>query len=495
MKAIDLCVFLTSYTLVVAVAATGELLRTRVASSVITVAVALIALSATTVVGFYLEPGANYLGTLWFLAEQKDFSALAALGFGAAAGLIWVTRLTDRYRLAPNGPCNPSMQRYVTQFVSAASILGVVICCQAFVWKSILGVQRDPAVRIHAPGFVIDKVADLDFLPVRIAASENGRVYVCYDYFEKWGTMGGAIVELCRDGTSGSFQQKVVADSTFLMRCYGLVTRHDELFVSRTGVNAQATNGKVSYTMAGAVTQLRDVDGDGYFEFAHDIVTGLPGARGPDTMQQNNGISFAADGSLFVTTASSANRALDDHPWAGAVLRVSPDFSQTEIFAKGFRNPFGIVIGPDDELFVTDNDIDENPGDELNHVVQGSHYGHPYVVPNEPSVNASGFRDPILVGELESNYLGMAFATSPSLPDEYRNCIYLADYMQDAILRLTLAREKDTYKVTAVDKFATISTPVDIAVTPSGEFFVISRRTQNVYRIRPRNPVSKGSDG
>ncbi len=150
------------------------------------------------------------------------------------------------------------------------------------------------------------------------------------------------------------------------------------------------------------------------------------------------------------------------------------------------------MIGPDNELFVTDNDIDENPGDELNHVVYGAHYGHPYVVPNEPSVKADGFRDPILVGELESNLLGMAYATSDALPEAYRNCIYMADYMQNAILRLTLTQSGDTYKVTDVSTFATISTPVDIAVTPLGEFFVVSRRTQNVYRIRPRHAAAKG---
>jgi hypothetical protein len=71
----------------------------------------------------------------------------------------------------------------------------------------------------------------------------------------------------------------------------------------------------------------------------------------------------------------------------------------------------------------------------------------------------------------------------------------MADYMQHAIMRLTLARSGDTYKVTSIDKFASITTPVDIAVTPAGEFFVISRRTQKVYRIRPRNVAAKEHDG
>ena len=95
------------------------------------------------------------------------------------------------------------------------------------------------------------------------------------------------------------------------------------------------------------MTQLRDIDGDGYFEFAHDIVTGLPGSRGPETMHQNNGIAFAEDGSLFIACASSGDRTLDEHPWGGTVLRVSPDFATTEVFARGFRNPFGIAFGPD----------------------------------------------------------------------------------------------------------------------------------------------------
>ncbi len=309
MKAVDLCVFLTSYTLVVAFAAVGELLRSRKMSSWISVFVALAAISATTAVGFYLEPGTNYLGLLWFLVEQRDFSALASLGLGAAAALVWLARLVDRPRFASDNVRDQRIQPWVVQFVLTASIVGVVLCSQAFIWKEILGIQRDPAVRVHAPEFVIEKVADLDFLPIRVAASETGKVYVCYDYFEKWGTIGGAILELARDDTSDTFHKKIVADSTLLMRSYGLVARNGEFFVSRTGICPKANDGKVAYEPAGAVTRLRDVDGDGYFEFADDILTGLPGARGPDTMQQNNGMAFAADGSLFVTTASTANRA------------------------------------------------------------------------------------------------------------------------------------------------------------------------------------------
>jgi sugar lactone lactonase YvrE len=487
MKPLDLCVFLTAYTLTVAAAAVADVARARQRAALFGALLALIGVAVTTVVGYYVEPGTNYLQLLLGLVRERDSSAAVSIGLGVAAGLAWWGRLADRAE-PHGGTADGRLGRSVAPVLLAVSVVGVVLGAQAFIWKAILGLQRDPAARVHAAGFAIEKIADLDFMPVRIAAAENGKIYVSYDYFESWGTMGGAIVECSPDPTGARYEKKIVADSTLLMRSYGLVARGGELFVSRSGIGSQATQGRITYENSGAVTQLRDLDGDGYFEYAHDIVTGLPGARGPETMQQNNAIAFAPDGSLFVTTAS-ANRALDEHPWAGAILRVSADFAQTDVFAKGFRNPFGMLIGPDDELFVTDNDIDENPGDELNHVVQGEHYGHPFVVPNEPGVDATGFCDPIHVGALESNYLGMAYVDTPSLPEACRHWIYLADYMQNRIWRLRLERDGQTYRVAEIQPFATLSTPVDIAAGPAGELFVISRRTQNVYRITYRAPA------
>jgi sugar lactone lactonase YvrE len=494
MTAVDLCVFLSSYTLVVAFVTVAELLRSRSLWSFLAVVVALVAIIATTAVGFYLKPGDSYFQLLWFLVEERDFSAVASLGLGVAAGLVWVTRLFDRSPLASDGVRRRTIQYGIVQVVLAASIIGVMLCSQAFIWKEIRGIKLDPVVRMHAPGFIIEKIADLEYAPIRVAADDAGNAYVSYDYLEEMGTVGGGIIELSRNGTEGRFQQKIVATSPILFKCFGLAARNGDLFVSRSGVLSRANQGKISYEEAGSVTQLRDIDGDGYFEFAHDVVTGLPGSRGPETMHQNNGIAFAEDGSLFVACASAGDRTLDEHPWGGTVLRVSPDFATTEVFARGFRNPFGIAFGPDNELFLNDNDIDGNAGDEFNHIIQDEHYGHPFVVPHESSVEAEGFRDPILVGEHEWNFLGMAYATSQSIPEEYRNCMYIADFMQRTIWRLKLEKSGETYKVTLIDKFASISTPIDIAVNESGEFFVISRNAKKVYCIRPRRTNTGGAD-
>jgi hypothetical protein len=59
------------------------------------------------------------------------------------------------------------------------------------------------------------------------------------------------------------------------------------------------------------------------------------------------------------------------------------------------------------------------------------------------------------------------------------------------VLRIRLEKHENAYRVAAVDPFASIPSPVDIASTPSGDFFVISRRAQNVYRIRPKRTATE----
>ena len=490
MKAVDICIFLTAYTLVVAGATLCDWFRHRRVISLATIAVALLAISATTMTGTYLDPSKSYLQTLQFLVEQRDSSMVISAAMGLAVGLVWIHRVASNHIIDQQS--EPSVVRQsIRQGILIASIVGVVSCGLAFVWKDIVGFQRDPPARVHAAEFVIEKIADLDFSPLRVTTDEQGTVYVCYDYFETWGTMGGAIVELTDRESPGRFNKRIVADSTLLMRCYGLAARNGSLFVSRTGIFPRAEEGKISYDPAAAITQLQDLDGDGYFEYVHDVATDLPGARGPDTMQQNNGICFGPDGSLFVTTSSAANRVLTDHPWAGCILKYSPDFSSQEVFAAGFRNPFGVAIGPSGELFVTDNDIDENPGDEVNHVVRGGHYGHPFVVPNEAGVEPDGFHDPIHLGELESNYLGLTYGGSTTLPEEYRDSLYVTDFMQHKIWRMQLKKAGDTFQVTGVTPFASLSSPVDIAISPDGQFYIVSRKTRNIYRIRLRDGLAR----
>jgi glucose/arabinose dehydrogenase len=296
----------------------------------------------------------------------------------------------------------------------------------------------------------------------------------------------GRIVKLEDRSSNATAKIKVVADSPALFRPFGLAIRNGDIFVSRSGVLPTAKDGDIEYASSGFVTRLRDLDGDGFMEYLDDIVSGMPGARGPNMQHSNYGIAFAPDGSLFVSTGSSTNRDPFDHPWEGKILRVSPNYESVEVYADGFRNPFGLAIGPDGELFATDNDETiVNPGDELNHVVAGGHYGHPYVIGSDDG--GGDFTVPVSLSPGESTYTGLTYMESDSLPDKFRNCLYIADFLGGKIWKVGLTRRANTY-VAEASVFAEVSLPVDIAATSSGELYITTRHGY-LYRIRRNREV------
>ncbi|MEY4939671.1 MAG: hypothetical protein RIQ93_1406, partial [Verrucomicrobiota bacterium] len=73
-------------------------------------------------------------------------------------------------------------------------------------------------------------------------------------------------------------------------------------------------------------------------------------------------------------------------PFRGWVVRITPD-GKTEPLASGFRQPNGIGLSPDDDLFVTDNQGDYKPSTGLIHVEKGDFHGHAESVKWEPGFN------------------------------------------------------------------------------------------------------------
>lgn len=69
---------------------------------------------------------------------------------------------------------------------------------------------------------------------------------------------------------------------------------------------------------------------------------------------------------------------------SGTILRMNPDGTGLEIYAWGLRNPFGVLWGPDGQLYVADNGYDErgsrpiaNAKDNLYIIKEGGWYGFP----------------------------------------------------------------------------------------------------------------------
>ena len=97
-------------------------------------------------------------------------------------------------------------------------------------------------------------------------------------------------------------------------------------------------------------------------------------------------IKFGPDGKLYVPVGMPCNicnfEGKDER--YGTIMRMEPDGSQLEIFARGIRNTVGFAWNPEtEELWFTDNGRDwlgdDLPPDELNRAPEpGMHFGFPY---------------------------------------------------------------------------------------------------------------------
>lgn len=63
-------------------------------------------------------------------------------------------------------------------------------------------------------------------------------------------------------------------------------------------------------------------------------------------------------------------------PLRGTLLKIKKDGSQGEPMVGGLRNPNGIGLGPNGEIFLTDNQGDWLPASKIVHARQGEFYGH-----------------------------------------------------------------------------------------------------------------------
>ena len=218
-------------------------------------------------------------------------------------------------------------------------------------------------------------------------------------------------------------------------------------------------------------------------------------------------IRFGPDGKLYVPVGANCNVCEVKDPYS-SIMRMNPDGSGLEIFARGIRNTVGFDWHPaTKELWFTDNGRDmmgdDVPPDELDHAPRKDmHFGFPYCHGGDlpdPRLAAgrkcSEFAPPAIKLGPHVAALGMRFYAGGMFPREYRNRIFIAEHgswnrthkigyrITSVKLDGNRAVSYDTFAEGWLDGERPWGRPVDVLVMPDGSMLVSDDYAGAIYRI------------
>jgi glucose/arabinose dehydrogenase len=221
-------------------------------------------------------------------------------------------------------------------------------------------------------------------------------------------------------------------------------------------------------------------------------------------------IAFGPDDKLYVPVGAPCNICDRDRDGYANIMRMNPDGSALEVFARGVRNSVGFDWHPQSrELWFTDNGRDwlgENePPCELNRAEKaGMHFGYPYChggdIADPEFGSGKSCRDytsPALRLGAHVAPLGMRFYTGEQFPDDYRGAVFIAEHgswnrSQPDGYRVMVAR-LDGNRIASYTPFvegflgsnnAVFGRPADVLVLPDGSLLVSDDQSDAIYRVR-----------
>ncbi len=219
-------------------------------------------------------------------------------------------------------------------------------------------------------------------------------------------------------------------------------------------------------------------------------------------------IAFGPDGMLYVPVGVPCNICLRSDERYGTIMRMKPDGSGLEAYARGVRNSVGFDWDPaTGDLWFTDNGRDylgdDAPPDELNHASRpGQSFGFPFVHGKsilDPEYgrgrSPSEFTPPARELGPHVAALGMRFYRGRLFPQEYRGAIFIAEHgswnrTAPIGYRISLVRLEGkgapTYESFAegwLSEGSAWGRPVDLMELRDGSLLVSDDRAGVVYRI------------
>ncbi len=219
-------------------------------------------------------------------------------------------------------------------------------------------------------------------------------------------------------------------------------------------------------------------------------------------------IKFSPDGWLYMGSGAPCNTCISDEPRFGTILKMKPDGTDLQIYARGVRNTMGFDWQPETGiLWFTENGRDrlgdEIPPDELNQAAQaGLNFGFPYFYGK--NVPDPDYQEKLSVKDFVPSAwnfpahvapLGMTFYKGDQFPAEYKNNILVAEHgswnrskkIGYRISKIVMKNHKPVaYKIFAQGWLQGENywgRPVDILQLPDGSILVSDDFAGAVYRI------------
>jgi glucose/arabinose dehydrogenase len=129
------------------------------------------------------------------------------------------------------------------------------------------------------------------------------------------------------------------------------------------------------------ITRLHDLNGDGHADFYENFNNMVMAATNYHAFNLNLEVDSQGRFLWAKSTpwpAGNPGELTDTHeitPHHGVLFRLSPDGRDLEVIATGLRNPNGLSLGPNDEIYYSDNEGNWVPTSKVTRIVEGGFHG------------------------------------------------------------------------------------------------------------------------
>lgn len=219
-------------------------------------------------------------------------------------------------------------------------------------------------------------------------------------------------------------------------------------------------------------------------------------------------LKFGPDNKLYATIGAPCN-ICDPTGIEASIIRMNPDGSKMEVFAKGIRNSVGMDFQPGTNvLHFTDNGVDmlgaDVPSDELNAVPKaGMHFGFPFYAGGhdqhpdwKDKKPPQAVTYPVAEFQAHSANLGFKFYTGKQFPEAYQGNAIIAQHgswnRSDPVgyqLTRVIFDEKNQVKKSEVfidgwlNNGESWGRPSDVLQLPDGSLLVSDDYNDVIYRV------------